>query len=203
MERQICSARPAYDSDLTAAQWELIVSCKPAAKQGKTGRPPKYERREIWNAIFYQARTGCEWRYLPHDLPPWSLVWEHFRRWREDGTLTAVHDALREKVRVHEGRDPTPSAAIIDSQTVKTVQKGGSSPRTSKTAGTMPVSGSRDASVTSRWTRWVYSWLSLCTARAFRIATEQSSSSCASWHCERHFCRVFAFSGQTAATRAS
>ena len=60
MERQICSARPAYDSDLTAAQWELIVSCKPAAKQGKTGRPPKYERREIWNAIFYQARTGTK-----------------------------------------------------------------------------------------------------------------------------------------------
>ena len=173
------STRKSYDSDLTDAQWALIASVKPPAKQGKTGRPPKFARREIWNAIFYQARTGCEWRYLPHDLPPWNLVWEHFSRWREEGTLETVHDALREKVRVKEGHDPTPSAAIIDSQSVKTAQKGGSSQKTRKTVDTMPASGSKDANVTSRWIRWVCSWLSLSTARASRTETEPSLSFCA------------------------
>ena len=135
--------RAAYPSDLTDQQWEKIQGVLPKAKGGKSGRPPKYPRREIWNAIFYQARTGCQWRYLPHDLPPWELVWEHFCRWRDDGTIERVHDALREKVRVREGRDPTPSAAIIDSQSVKTPQKGG-------TTALMPASRSRGASATSR-----------------------------------------------------
>jgi transposase len=169
--------RLAYDSDLTDAQWDLISAAKPAAKGGKTGRPPKYPRREIWNAIFYQARTGCEWRYLPHDLPRWDVVWEHFSRWREDGTLEAVHTALREKARIQAGHEPTPSAAIVDSQTVKAVQKGGSSPRPRKIADTMPASESRDASVTLRWIRWVSSWLSSCTAPPSRIATERNLSS--------------------------
>jgi transposase len=169
--------RTAYDSDLTDGQWALLSSAKPSAKGGKTGRPPKYPRREIWNAIFYQARTGCEWRYLPHDLPPWGLVWEHFSRWREDGTLESVHDALREQVRTREGHEPSPSAAIVDSQTVKAVQKGGSSLRRKKIAGTTRVNESRDASVTSRWIHWVCSWLSLCTAPPSRIAMERNSSS--------------------------
>ena len=145
-----CTARKRYGSDLTDGQWSTIASVVPAAKQGKTGRPPKYARREIWNAIFYQARTGCSWRDLPHDLPPWNNVWEHFWRWRNDGTIEVVHDALRGQVRVQEGHEPTPSAAIIDSQSVKTAQKGGSGPKRSKTAGTMPPSASRDASDTSR-----------------------------------------------------
>src|SRR3954469_3273695 len=112
--------RPAYPTDLTDAQWEMIQSMLPKAKNGRTGRPPKYPRREIWNAIFYQARTGCQWRYLPHDLPPWELVFEHFCRWRDEGLIETVHDTLRERVRVQEGREPTPSAAIIDSQSVRT-----------------------------------------------------------------------------------
>ena len=134
--------RRAYPSDLTDQQWHTIQEVLPPPKGGKSGRPPKWPRREIWNAIFYQARTGCQWRYLPHDLPPWELVWEHFQRWRDEGIIEAVHDALRQKVRVQEGREPTPSAAIIDSQSVRAVQKGG-------TTALMRASRSRDVSVTS------------------------------------------------------
>ncbi len=122
--------RAAYPTDLTDAQWEVIQAVLPKPKGGKSGRPPKYPRREIWNAIFYQARAGCAWRLLPHDLPPWEVVWEHFERWRDEGRIEAVHDALREKVRQKEGREATPSAAIIDSQSVKTAQKGGATDTT-------------------------------------------------------------------------
>jgi putative transposase len=162
--------RRTYPSDLTDAQWETIQAVLPQAKNGRTGRPPKYPRREIWNAIFYQARTGCEWRYLPHDLPSWELIWEHFSRWREDGTLQQVHDALREKVRVQAGREPTPSAAIIDSQSVKTAQKGG------PMASTM-ARRSKDVSVTSRWIHWVLSLPWSSTARASPTATAPNSCS--------------------------
>jgi putative transposase len=136
--------RIAYPSDLTDAQWQQIQAVLPQAKGGRTGRRRTYPLREIWNAIFYQARTGCEWRYLPHDLPPWEDVWEHFCRWRDAGLVAAVHDTLREAVRRHEGREATPSAAIIDSQTVKTAQKGGPTAM-------MRASASRVASAIWRW----------------------------------------------------
>ena len=94
--------RQPYPSDLTDEQWEALQRAVPKPK--KPGRPPKYPRREIWNAIFYQDRTGCQWRALPHDLPPWNLVWEHFGRWRDRGLIQRVHEALRTEVRVQAGR---------------------------------------------------------------------------------------------------
>src|ERR1043166_1164616 len=112
--------RQAYPSDVTDEQWQKIEDVYPPAKNGRTGRPRKYPLREIWNAIFYQARSGCSWRSLPHDFPPYNVVWDHFWRWRNNGLLTRVHDALREKVRKEAGKEPTPSVAIIDSQSLRT-----------------------------------------------------------------------------------
>jgi transposase len=138
--------RKAYPSDLTDAEWEVIQSVLPKPKGGKSGRPRTYPKREIWNAILYQARTGCQWRYLPHDFPPHDDVWDHFCRWRDAGLIETVHDALRTQVREQAERDPSPSAAIIDSQSVKTAQKGGPT-------ATTPARRSKAASAISRWIR--------------------------------------------------
>jgi putative transposase len=95
----------------------------PEVKNG--GRPAAHERREIVNAILYVLRTGCQWRALPHDLPSWKTVYTYFRTWRLDGTWERIHDALRRQVRRSVGKKPEASAAILDSQTVKTTEKGG------------------------------------------------------------------------------
>ncbi len=117
--------RKPYPTDLTNAQWSRIAPLIPPAKPG--GRRRTVNVREVVNAILYFVRTGCQWRNLPHDFPPWGTVHYYYRRWRLDGTWEEVHGTLREQVRTEkEGREATPSAAIIDSQSVKTTEKGSS-----------------------------------------------------------------------------
>ena len=116
--------RARYPSDLTDAQWTLLEPLIPAVKAG--GRSAIHTRRELVDGILSVLRTGCSWRSLPHDFPVWQTVYHYFRLWRLDGTWERVHDALRDQVRGAAGREVSPSAAIIDSQSVKTTEQGGS-----------------------------------------------------------------------------
>jgi putative transposase len=115
--------RKRYPSDLTDAQWEIIAPLIPPAKHG--GRPRTTDMREVVNTLFYQARTGCQWDYLPHDLLPKTTVWDYFKAWQKDGTFEALLEATRRQIRTEAGRQETPSAACIDTQSVKTSEMGG------------------------------------------------------------------------------
>ena len=133
------SERKSYSSDLTDTQWQHLEPLLPAIKRG--GRPAKYTRREIVNAILYITRNGCAWRNLPHDLPPWSLVYNYFWRWQQDGLWQAAHEHLVGDLRQKAGRNRLPSGAVLDSQSVRTTEKGG-------LMATMAASASTDASGT-------------------------------------------------------
>lgn len=115
--------RKAYPTDLTDEQWILLAPLLPPAKPG--GRPRSVGWREVVNALLYLLRTGCPWRSLPHDLPPWPTVWTYFRQWRDDSTLDRLHDQLRNRVRQQAGRDSHSNAVVLDSQSVKTAEKWG------------------------------------------------------------------------------
>lgn len=115
--------RGAYPTDLRDAEWAVLGPLVPAPKEG--GRPAEHDRRAICNGIRYVLRSGCAWRLLPHDLPPWQTVYGYFRAWRRDGTWTRIHEHLRGSVRPQAGRDPQPRAGIVDSQRVKMTDQAG------------------------------------------------------------------------------
>ncbi len=115
--------RIADKSDLTDKEWQIIKPLIPPPKPG--GHPRTVDMREVVNAIFYLLRTGCSWEMLPHDFPPYSTVYYYFRRWHKRGLWEQINQVLREQIRIKQGKSPHATAAIIDSQSVKTTEKKG------------------------------------------------------------------------------
>jgi transposase len=150
------SFQPLYPSDTTDAEWTLIEPLLPvpACLTPAGGRPEKHSRRAIIDAIRYVTDNGGKWRALPVDFPPWQTVHGFFTRWTNAGVVEHVRDQLREQVRVRAGRTPTPSAAAIDSQTVRAPPK----PSAKPAAATTPARRSTAVNATSPWTPWVCCW---------------------------------------------
>jgi transposase len=121
-------APPFLSTDLSDEEWAILQPLVPEAKLG--GRPRAHETREPLDAIFYVVRGGCAWRLLPHDFPPWQTAYHYFRLWRLDGSWEKIHATLRERTPLREGRQEAPSAAVVDSQSVRTTEKGGSAAMT-------------------------------------------------------------------------
>lgn len=121
ISQSLAIVRRRYDSDMSDKQWELIRDLTPPVLSNHTtgGRPPKYDRREVVNAILYVARTGCQWRLLPHDFPKWKTAYDYFVLWHDAGVFEKINSRLRTGIRIAGGRNPQPSAGIIDSQSVK------------------------------------------------------------------------------------
>jgi len=134
-----------YPSDLTDVQWAKLEPLlkPPRGRRHAGGRPRKYELRRVVDALLYVVKTGCQWRQLPINFPPWLSVHQQFRAWRDDGTWERIGNGLREQGRKAKGRNATPTVAIIDSQSAKTALKGGSGV-------TMRAKRSRAASATSQ-----------------------------------------------------
>jgi len=112
-----------YPTDLSDAEWRILEPLIPTVKPG--GRPPKWTRRQILDAMFYLVRSGCQWRLLPREFPPWKTVYHYFRLWRIDGTWERLNATLRERERTRQGRNSQPSACIMDSQSARTTSVGG------------------------------------------------------------------------------
>lgn len=124
--------RKAYPSDLSDQQWAVVgpfLDAWKARHPSVSGHQGRYELREILNAIFYQNRTGCQWAYLPHDLPPKSATYYYFALWRDDGTDQTIHDLLRCQVRERAGRTEDPSAIVLDTQTIRAAARIATPPR--------------------------------------------------------------------------
>jgi len=118
-------SRKAYDSDLTDEQWEIIKPYMEKRHALGWGRPRIVDTREVVNAIFYLNKTGCQWRSLPHDFPPWPVVFYYFKKWRNTGIWAQVNQALVQQCRETAGRDPNPTAACIDAQSIKGTSESG------------------------------------------------------------------------------
>jgi transposase len=138
-----------YPSDLTDAEWEYVKPSIPPAKRG--GRKREVDVRHVLNGVLYVLSTGCQWRALPKDLPPKSTVHRYLQRWDYDGTLSRIHDALYVACREQAGREASPTACVIDSQSVKSAEKGG--PRSTR-RGTMRARKPRARSDMSWSIRW-------------------------------------------------
>lgn len=139
MPRKKPPSRRRYATDLTDSQWALIEPLIPEARPG--GRPRKAPARELVNAILYFLRAGVAWRLLPHDLPPWQTVYYYLRRWQREGVWEHVHHTLVLTDRERRGREPSPSAAILDSQSVRTADQKGAQKATTRARRSPGASG--------------------------------------------------------------